>query len=1196
MPALSSRWSAIFVASISLAGMCFLPASAADAPKPAPAKETKPDPKPADPKAADPKAADPKPKPKDEPKLPTPSPSSPEWKLEVLKEKPNIHVPSVVCTTPDGRILVAEDPMDQFGPGNQPGDRILCLWPDGHTTVFADKLYAVFGIAYLDGKVHVHHSPKYTVFTDDPATGVGKNPVVIYDTDNPATWGGGSLNDHIPSQIRLGMDGWMYMSTGDKGIYGLVSNIDKSAVELRGGGIIRFRPDGTHFENYVSGTRNHLDMSMNAEDEIFTYDNTDDGLGWWTRFTHLVDGGYYGYPYDYRASENDAEGMAHWKALKEEVTKARAEYDKKMKEAKTDEEKAKIAKPSQLIAPFKPYTLWAMEDYGGGSPCGATPYNEDALPPEYRGNLFHSEWGKQALERFIVERIGATYRVVKRDDKFLKGGTQSFRPLGVCVSNDGMSFYICDWNYNGWNNKTDAGRLLKLTYTGKSLAQPKPTWFIPAAMGQTFDATTADLIAALKHPAQSVRLVASRRIGERGAEAVAPLVALMKDKSAPDFARWSAIWTLDRTDEGKPARPAIIALVTDSSQEVSVRMQAARELGTRRAKEAGPALIAALDDSDAAMRLRASTALGRIGDPSAVSALVSKLTESDLFARFASFTALNRIAKAAPAAWDSIIKALSSQEKRIVQGATFAMRDAYDPGLVSGLANYAADSANPASGRAAAITALAPLTRQPKPWNGKWWATQPQRGGPPAHDVDWTGTITAQAALKKSLEDTDPSIRSAAIAAQQVAPDPAAADLLVKIYESDKDIQTRKAVLRALAAAKSPSAATLAASILNNAADKNNADLVLDAMSLAVSIGTPQMIDALGAMLAAKLPAETLIAVTDALSKTKDAKAVAALQKAIANKDPQVASAAATTLGNIPGDPSLKVLTDTLKDPRLQVRKAAAAGLGLLKNRKAVDALLVAYKDAEMSKEALSALSTTPDMKALDALLDGLASPDGTVRGNCRKAIQSLGRKALTVIEARLDTNPLPTQAITELQGAYQKLIPEKERDTKLWKFDTKALSPQAFETFAKAHPGNAKEGKKVFNNPNMACVKCHKVGTEGGDIGPSLTGVGTKYDRQFLIESVLYPSKQILDGYQQTIIRMKDGDAQSGVLKVETDTEVTLFDAAAQKIVIKKMDIKEREHSKLSLMPEGLHTSLKPEEFSDLVAYLESLKEAPKK
>jgi hypothetical protein len=45
--------------------------------------------------------------------------------------------------------------------------------------------------------------------------------------------------------------------------------------------------------------RNILDVAMDANGEMFTYDNTDDGLGWWTRVTHHVDGGYYGYPFDY---------------------------------------------------------------------------------------------------------------------------------------------------------------------------------------------------------------------------------------------------------------------------------------------------------------------------------------------------------------------------------------------------------------------------------------------------------------------------------------------------------------------------------------------------------------------------------------------------------------------------------------------------------------------------------------------------------------------------------------------------------------------------------------------------------------------------------------------------------------------------------------------------------------------------------
>src|SRR4051812_39880466 len=451
--------------------------------------------------AAEPKKDEKK---KEEPKLPVPSPSSPEWKLEVLKEKPAIHTPSVVAAAPDGRIFVAEDPMDQQGPGNKPGDRVLCIHPDGKVTVFADKLYAVFGLAYYDGKLFVHHSPKFTVFTDDVATGTGKDPVDYYDTDNPATWGGGNLNDHIPAQIRLGMDGWFYMSTGDKGVYGVVSKIDGSKVELKGGGVLRFRPDGTHFEVYCSGTRNHLDISMNAEDEIFSYDNTDDGLGWNTRFTHMVDGGFYGYPYDYRPKDDDAEGQALWKELKEPINKAKTEYDTKVKEAtknaKTDEEKAAITakldfpKPSALVPPFRPYTLWAIDDFGGGSPTGALGYNEDALPEEYRGNLFHCDWGKKQLERYVVERSGATYKIAKRDDKFLKGGTEPFRPLGITIAPDGMGFYICDWNYDGWNAKLDIGRFMKLTWTGKTLPPPKPAWYVPAATGQKFEASTQDLI------------------------------------------------------------------------------------------------------------------------------------------------------------------------------------------------------------------------------------------------------------------------------------------------------------------------------------------------------------------------------------------------------------------------------------------------------------------------------------------------------------------------------------------------------------------------------------------------------------------------------------------------------------------------------------------------------------------------------
>ena len=320
-------------------------------------------------------------------------------------------------------------------------DRILCIYPDGKIKVFATNLHAVFGLQYIDGKVYVHHSPKFSVFDDDH--GVGIKRVDLITNDNPHPWSP-SFNDHIPSGIQLAMDGYFYITTGDKGILGAVGT-DGRKIEMHGGGVYRMRPDGTGLEVYSTGTRNHLCVAINSEDEMFTYDNTDDGGGWWSRVTHMVDGGYYGYPYDYK--------------------------------------------------PQRPYTLWRMEDYGTGAATCVLSYNEDALPPEYRGNLFLDEWAGAQIYRLQIKPAGSTYEVVSRVQyegtnrlSALRPGTETdfvtrgdfgnnFRPVGICVTPDGMGFYVTDWGLPGWKNGQVLGRLFKITYTGKSLAARKPKWF-----------------------------------------------------------------------------------------------------------------------------------------------------------------------------------------------------------------------------------------------------------------------------------------------------------------------------------------------------------------------------------------------------------------------------------------------------------------------------------------------------------------------------------------------------------------------------------------------------------------------------------------------------------------------------------------------------------------------------------------------
>lgn len=71
---------------------------------------------------------------------------APGWRAEIVAQAPAIQAPSVICCAPDGRIFMGEDPNDMGSPTDKPGDRIVCIYPDGKIKVFATNLYAVFGL------------------------------------------------------------------------------------------------------------------------------------------------------------------------------------------------------------------------------------------------------------------------------------------------------------------------------------------------------------------------------------------------------------------------------------------------------------------------------------------------------------------------------------------------------------------------------------------------------------------------------------------------------------------------------------------------------------------------------------------------------------------------------------------------------------------------------------------------------------------------------------------------------------------------------------------------------------------------------------------------------------------------------------------------------------------------------------------
>lgn len=152
-------------------------------------------------------------------------------------------------------------------------------------------------------------------------------------------------------------------------------------------------------------------------------------------------------------------------------------------------------------------------------------------------------------------------------------------------------------------------------------------------------------------------------------------------------------------------------------------------------------------------------------------------------------------------------------------------------------------------------------------------------------------------------------------------------------------------------------------------------------------------------------------------------------------------------------------------------------------------------------------------------------------------------------------------------------------------------LKRLALEQFALRKRGDPNSGKKLFfDDPRTKCSTCHRANEAGGDVGPDLSKIGGKFDRPHLIESLLEPSKQIVEGYRTSLILTKDGATHTGIAKSVSDEVVVLVDASNKRRSVPTSDIETRTEARVSLMPTGLADLLSPQEFTDLITYLETL------
>ncbi|MFL5240664.1 MAG: DUF6797 domain-containing protein [Gemmataceae bacterium] len=138
----------------------------------------------------------------------------------------------------------------------------------------------------------------------------------------------------------------------------------------------------------------------------------------------------------------------------------------------------------------------------------------------------------------------------------------------------------------------------------------------------------------------------------------------------------------------------------------------------------------------------------------------------------------------------------------------------------------------------------------------------------------------------------------------------------------------------------------------------------------------------------------------------------------------------------------------------------------------------------------------------------------------------------------------------------------------------------------AKAH-GDARRGAAVFRSTTLACLSCHTVGGQGGTVGPDLSTIGRCQPPPEIVESVVWPKRQVRPEYVAIGVTLTNGLSLQGYKEKETSEELVLREPGTKTTHRVRKDKIEERHEIGTLMPDGLWESIPSEQRRDLVRFL---------
>jgi len=934
--------------------------------------------------------------------------------------------------------------------------------------------------------------------------------------------------------LRMGPDGKLYMSIGDRGL-NITNKEGKKLFYPDTGCVLRCEPDGANLEVVHSGLRNPQELAFDDFGNLFTYDNNSDS-GDQARWVHIVEGGDSGWRCGYQYGT-----LMHTPAVPQGN---RGPWN--------TEQIWHVPGPnSQPPA----YVVPALKNFGNG-PSGITAYPGVGLSERYKNHFFACDFtanpGGSKIWSLALKPKGASYEVVD-----LHPFVQNMVPTDCEFGPDG-AFYWLDWT-TGWN-KPAKGRIFRAAdpTAMKNSAIPEAQKLLADGLEKK---TVEELSQLLGHVHRNVRFEAQYELATRAKtdhKTVAfAMASAASNKKADTLRRLHAIWALGQIEGGGKhstlLQQSAKGLLKDV--DVEIRSQTAKILGSYfgawgtlrtalsaetdlRVKAQMVGSLGKLKPEDSAETLNANTKASTLrARVLPALEILQENNDADAYLRHAAVMSLVAATTNANELVEIMRKDKGFDDSPAVRlGVVLALRRMKS----AALAGFTTD----ADAKVAAEVARA------------------------IHDENLMEAMPALAVLSDKSNQPD-VVSMRALSANFKLGTKADAERAAKFAaRSNEAAYVRVVALKLLSEWSKPSRrdpitgltmnlperpATIASEALKPvvAGIFNGNDAV---RKEAVQVVSKLDMKEVGALMAtivtdAKQPAAMRVESLFALESLKAKELTETVKIALASTEPKLRAAGRVVTAKANPEAAGRELPLLLKDKTATVieKQMAFGVLGGLKESKEVDA-------------------------ALDAWMDQLIV--GTVPAELKLDVLDAASVRSTIKDLKLHA-PLREKVAT-----YDKQVRAKA-GMNLTIRNSEALAG-----------GDADRGRNLFlNNSAVYCQRCHKLDGQGGEVGPVMNGIAKDKTREYMLESIVNPNGQIAQGYQSVILNLLDGKTVSGVLRSKDKKTYVLVTPENKVLSILAEDVESEKPDK-SAMPEDLYKKLSKRELRDIVEFLMSMKE----